>query len=272
MQTAYHVQASETKDFNDLIWDTGKVESDQSQIILYAGPPLESLQRVYWRVKVWDNHGEESIFSECAFFEMGLLHLGDWRACWIEPEKEVQIDAYKPAPYIRKEFIVRKGLVRARACLTAKGLYSFYLNGAEGTDHLFTPEFTSYHERLQYQIYDVTRLLHEGANALGIILGDGWWRGSTGGASLKNNFGYKLAFLGQMMLQYEDGTIEWVCSDGTFKTLSGPLLKSDMKAGDLYDARIDMEGWNQPGYDDSSWEQVQAAKEDTVLGSPPRSF
>ena len=173
----------------------------------------------------------------------------------------MQIDVYKPAPYIRKEFTVRKGLAQARACFTAKGIYHFYLNGMEGTDHLFTPGFTSYHDRLQYQVYDVTHFLQEGFNALGIVLGDGWWRGSTGGANLKNNFGYKLAFLGQLMLQYEDGTIEWVCSDGSFKTSYGPLLKSDMKAGDLYDARIDIEGWNQPGYDDSAWEQVQVVQE-----------
>ncbi|MFE6077470.1 family 78 glycoside hydrolase catalytic domain [Paenibacillus sp. NPDC057886] len=258
MQTAYHIQASGTKDFNDLLWDTGKVESDQSQAILYAGPPLKTLQRVYWRVKVWDNYDEVSLFSECVFFEMGLLHTSDWHAFWIEPEKEVHIDVYKPSPYVRKEFTVRKGLVQARACFTAKGIYHFYLNGMEGTDHLFTPGFTSYHDRLQYQVYDVTHFLQEGSNALGIVLGDGWWRGSTGGANLKNNFGYKLAFLGQLMLQYEDGTMEWVCSDGSFKTSYGPLLKSDMKAGDLYDARIDIEGWNQPGYDDSAWEQVQA--------------
>ncbi|MNR48207.1 hypothetical protein D3C85_1674180 [compost metagenome] len=85
----------------------------------------------------------------------------------------MDIHAYKPAPYIRKEFTVKKGLVSARACLTAKGLYRFYLNGIEGTDHLFTPGFTSYHKRLQYQVYDVTAFLQEGSNTLGVILRDG---------------------------------------------------------------------------------------------------
>nr|WP_162241927.1 hypothetical protein [Paenibacillus sp. Leaf72] len=101
---------------------------------------MKTLQRVYWRVKVWGNHDEVSLFSEYAFFEMGLLHTSDWHALWIEPEKEVQIDVYKPAPYIRKEFTVRKGLAQARASFTAKGIYHFYLNGMEGTDHLFTPD------------------------------------------------------------------------------------------------------------------------------------
>jgi alpha-L-rhamnosidase len=269
IQSAYQLQASSTEDFAHVCWDSGKVETSQSQGILYAGPEQKSMECVYWRVKVWSNHEEESPFSEPAFFETGLFHTSDWKAHWIEPEKEVDIDAYKPAPYIRKEFTVRKGLVSARACLTAKGLYSFYLNGVEGTDNLFTPGFTSYCKRLQVQVYDVTHLLHEGSNALGVILGDGWWRGSTGGASLKNNFGYKVALLGQLMLDYEDGTREIIGSDSSFKTSHGPLLKSDMKAGELYDARMNMEGWNQPGYDDTSWNPVQVVEGgfDNLIGT-----
>ncbi|SFE53793.1 alpha-L-rhamnosidase [Paenibacillus catalpae] len=259
MQSAYHVQASSAESFSNMLWDSGKVETSQSQGIRYAGPELKSIQRVYWRVKVWNNLGEESPFSEPVFFETGLLYSSDWKAAWIEPEKEIDIHAYKPAPYIRKEFTVKKGLVSARACLTAKGLYSFFINGHEGTDHLFTPGFTSYYKRHQYQVYDVTHLLREGVNALGAILGDGWWRGATGGASLKNNFGYKVAFLGQMVLDYEDGSRETIGSDSSFKTSTGPLLKSDMKAGDRFDARISIQGWNQPGFDDSSWGNVEVA-------------
>ncbi|MFS0724309.1 family 78 glycoside hydrolase catalytic domain [Paenibacillus sp. 1P07SE] len=206
---------------------------------------------------MWSNQGEEAVCSEPAFFETGLLHVSDWDARWIEPEQEVDIEAYKPAPYIRKEFNVKPGLAAARACFTAKGLYRFYLNGAEGTDHLFTPGFTSYYKRHQYQVYDVTSFLHEGANALGIILGDGWWRGTTGGASLRNNFGYKVAFLGQLVLTYNDGSREIIGSDGTFRTSHGPLLKSDMKAGELFDARVDIGSWSQPGYDEAAWEPVQ---------------
>ncbi|CAM4258086.1 alpha-L-rhamnosidase [Paenibacillus endophyticus] len=261
MQTAYQLHASKADDFAILIWDSGKLESGDSQGILYAGPVLNSIERIYWRVKVWSNHGVESAFSKPVFFETGLLQTSDWEARWIEPEKEVDIDAYKPAPYIRKDFTVKKGLVAARACFTAKGLYRFYLNGAEGTDHLYTPGFTSYYNRLQYQIYDVTSFVHEGMNTLGVILADGWWRGTTGGASLKNNFGYKVAFLGQLMLDYEDGSREIIGSDSSFRTSQGPLLKSDMKAGELYDARLNITGWNQPEYDDAAWAPVQMVED-----------
>ena len=256
IQQAYQIQASLDADFGELIWDSGKVESDQSLYVLYGGPELQSMERIYWRVKVWSNHREESAFSEPAYFEMGLLDATDWKARWIEPEDEVDPDAYKPAPYLRKEFFVRKGLVSARAYMTAKGLYRFYLNGVEGTDHLFTPGFTSYYKRMQYQTYDVTELLQEGQNAWGVILGDGWWRGSSGAANLKNNFGYKLAFLGQLVLTYEDGSRDIIVSDGSFKTSYGPLLKSDMKAGEIYDARLELGEWNKPGYDDSAWKPV----------------
>lgn len=257
MQSAYQVQASIEGSFADLLWDSGKVESGDSQGILYGGPAFQSLERIHWRVKVWSNRGAESAFSPPAFFETGLLHASDWNAQWIEPEMEVDIDAYKPAPYIRKEFTVKQGLVKARACFTAKGLYRFYMNGAEGTDQLFTPGFTSYYNRLQYQVYDVTDLLQEGMNALGVIIGDGWWRGATGGANLKNNFGYKVAFLGQLVLDYEDGSREVIGSDSTFQTSHGPLLKTDMKSGEIYDARIELAGWHKPGFNDSSWIPVQ---------------
>lgn len=260
IQKAYQVQASHAEDFKKMYWDSGIVQSDQSQRVLYTGPELKSMERIYWRVKVW-SEDEESGFSESAYFEMGLLNVADWKARWIEPEKEVDFDAFKPASYIRKEFTVNKGFVSARAYLTAKGLYSFYLNGNEGTENLFTPGFTSYYKRLQYQAYDITGLLQEGNNVLGVILADGWWRGSTGGLGLKNNFGYKNALLGQIIVTYEDGTTSIISSDSSFKTSHGPLIKSDMKDGDVFDARINIDGWNKPGYNDSDWVHVNVSAE-----------
>lgn len=158
MQRAYRIQAASEPDFQHILWDTGKVEDDRSQGIPYEGPNPKSMERIYWRVKVWTHQGE-SAFSEAAFFEMGLLELEDWRAKWIEPESSVDRNQYQRPPYIRKEFTVKSGLVSARAYMTARGLYRFYLNGVEGTDQLFAPGFTSYHSRLQVQTYDITSLL-----------------------------------------------------------------------------------------------------------------
>lgn len=261
MQIAYQVQASASEQFCDILWDSGKVLSDQAQRIYYAGPALKSMERVYWRVKAWSNQREESEFSLPAFFETGLFELSDWKARWIEPEGEIERDVSAPSPYIRKEFVVKKGLVAAKAYMTAKGLYRFYLNGVEGTDHLFTPGFTSYMTRLQYQCYDITSFLREGCNALGVILGDGWWRGFSGAGNLRNNFGYKLAFLGQLVLDYDDGSREVIGSDNSFKTSQGPIVRSDMKAGETFDARVNIDSWNEPDYDDASWRDVQVTDE-----------
>jgi alpha-L-rhamnosidase len=158
LQTAYQIQTSLNESFSNILWDSGKAETDQSQGIRYDGKELKSMERVFWRVKVWSSKEEESEFSEPIFFETGLFEASDWEAKWIEPEGEIDLDAYKPAPYIRREFTVKNGLVSARAYMTSKGLYQFYINGEEGTDDLFNPGFTSYYKRLQYQVYDITAL------------------------------------------------------------------------------------------------------------------
>ncbi|HHV09185.1 MAG TPA: family 78 glycoside hydrolase catalytic domain [Clostridiales bacterium] len=259
MQSAYKITAAEDPEFKKLLWDSGKVEKDTSQCIRWDGPELVSGQRIFWNVTIWTI--EEERKSGVAFFGMGLLNHTDWKAKWIEPEGEIDPDVEKPAPYIRKEFAIRKGLVSARAYMTARGVYTFYVNGTAGTDALFTPGNTSYYKRLQYQVYDITDLLGEGNNVLGVILGDGWWRGSTGIYGIKNNYGYKLAFLGQILLSYDDGTVEEIGSDSSFKTSYGPIIMSDLQMGERFDARINISGWDRPGYDDSSWRNVTVIDE-----------
>lgn len=257
-QTACQIQASADKEFQKLIWDSGKVQNTDSICNIYKGTALKSGERVYWRVKIWSQE-EESEFSNPVWFEMGLLRAEDWEGVWIEPEKEVDYDAYKPARYLRKTFTVKPGLKKARAYMTAHGVYYFYLNGKLGTEDLFLPGFTSYYNRLQTQTYDITNFLQEGTNAWGIILGDGWWRGACGGGSIKNNFGYKVGFLGQLILTYADGSQDIIASDESFLTSDGPLLKTDSKGGEIYDARREMPDWSTADYDDSAWIPVQKA-------------
>ena len=257
-QKAWQIQTSFSQNFGELLWDSGRIDSEQSLYNRYAGPELHSCDRIYWRVKVWSGE-EESCFSEPAWFEMGLLQESDWLANWIEPERSVDYDEYKPASYLRKSFCVRMALKKARIYLTAHGTYYFYINGKSGSDDLLSPGFTSYYTRLQVQSYDITDLLQCGENVLGIILGDGWWRGSCGGGSIKNNFGYKTGFLGQIILDYEDGSREIIGSDESFLTSIGPLQKTDIKGGEIYDARLEQPGWNCPGFDDTTWNRVQLA-------------
>lgn len=267
IQTSY--QISVTSGGRE-IWNSGPVSSPQSQNIRYGGPALTSGQSLCWTVRV--EAGEESAVSTPASFEMGLLSPEDWQGIWVEPEDQVDPDAYKPAPYLRREFFVKPGLVRARIYQSAHGLYAFWLNGRPGTTDRFNPGLTSYQQRVQYQTYDVRSLLREGTNAWAVMLGDGWWRGNTGGGN-RNNFGFKLGFVGQLVLDYGDGSREVIATDPTFKTSTGALLKSDMKLGDLYDARLEPQGWMLPGFDDSEWSPVHPAREFPSLAAliPSRS-
>ena len=255
LQRSYRISVREN---GAEIWDSGLIP-DQSQLVRYAGPALRSRQQLTWSVSV--TAGEETAESAPARFETGLLGPSDWKAKWIQPEREADPDAYKPAPRLRKCFRVRPGLRSARIYQSAHGLYEFWLNGQAGTSEKFKPGFTSYYRRIQYQAYDVTALLHEGENCWAVLLGDGWWRGNTGGGN-RNNFGFFLSFIGQIILTYEDGSTDFVVSDTDFKTAPGALLRCDMKAGEVYDARLE-DGWRLAGFDDAGWEPVIPATEYT---------
>jgi len=213
MQTSYRIRAVSE---GTAVWNSGKVISTESQYIAYGGERLKSRERISWTVEVTavdETGGEMASESEKASFEMGLLTAEDWKALWIDADDSMRTDAEadipyivrKPAVYLKKNFTVRQGLKYARIYQTAHGLYDFSLNGLEGTKDRFNPGLTSYYYRIQYQTYDVTKLLKEGDNIWTVELADGWWRGVTGG-TVVNNFGRQLAFLGQLELFYEDGT------------------------------------------------------------------
>ncbi|MBN1581647.1 MAG: glycoside hydrolase family 78 protein [Anaerolineae bacterium] len=262
-QTAYHIQVAPTEidleKAQNLLWDSGKVGSAHSLHIAYAGLDLASAQRCYWRVMAWDGDDEPTAWSSPAWWEMGLLGAQDWQARWIEPDWEEDPKAFNPCPHLRRAFSLSGKIAFARVYITSHGLYELTLNGQAATEDVFTPGFTAYEKRLQYQVYDVTPLLDSGENVIGVILGDGWWRGKVGVASVRNAYGTRLALLAQLHVIYEDGSDQWVLSDDEWKAAAGPILKSDMKDGEVYDARLEMPGWDAPGFNDSAWQGVQIA-------------
>lgn len=260
-QTAWRILACSEPEESAIIWDSGKVESDCSQQILWDGPQLHSGQRVYWKILVEAANTEEQISaqSQWNFFEMGLLESSDWKGKWIEPGEQEDYLNFQPAPYLRKAFVVRENLKTARIYQTAHGLYEFWLNGSLGTEDLFKPGFTSYHNRLQYQVYDITDLLHEGENVWAVALGDGWWRGKMGGTT-RNNFGYWLQFLGQIVLTYQDGSQEHIVTDESFRYHYGGIRMCDWRDGEIFDWEKEPEGWRTVAFDDSSWKPVTYAK------------
>lgn len=261
LQTAYQIKAALTpedlKSDKKLLWNTGKVISDRSNQIEYNGTKLQSAQKVYWQVKIWDNKGKSTGWSEKAWFETGFLSPSDWKANWIEPQLQEDPKTTNPNPYLRKEFQLKGKPVKARMFITSHGLYQLNINGKKVSDHLFTPGWTSYDKRLQYQVYDVTDQLNAGANAVGVILADGWYRGYVAFSGNRNTYGDKLALLAQLQISYADGTQEMVVTDNSWKTSTGPMLKSDIYNGEIYDARLENNGWDKPGFSDKAWKPVE---------------
>jgi alpha-L-rhamnosidase len=275
VQTAYQVLVASSlrsllQGRGDL-WNSQKVSSDKSIHIVYDGKPLESRQKCYWAVKVWDKNGEETEWSPTAYFEMGLLDPADWKADWIKSAIEFGEYSY-PAPLFRKEFKVEKRVQSARLYCTSLGLYEFSINGQKVGDELFTPGWTSFEKRLQYQVYDITGMLVNGANAAGIMLGNGWYHAFNPNANRETE-SKALEVLTQIEIEFTDGSKHFITTDNTWKSSTGAILKSEIFDGEIYDARLEKPGWSSPGFDDRKWQGVVVpgtGKEQLVSAvSPP---
>ncbi len=266
-QTAYRILAA--SDAHRLSegqadwWDSGTVESDQSVHVAYRGQRLRSRQRVYWKVTVWDELGEASQ-SDSAWFEMGLLRRKDWKAKWIGAGLVGGPRSTIPAPYLRQAFVLPGAARSARLYVTALGLYECSLNGQPVGDDVFTPGWTDYQKRVQYQVYDVTALLHEGENVLGAILGDGWAAGHIGWDH-RQQYVDRPRLLAQLEITLADGGTITVATGRTWKYQFGPLLENDLLMGEAYDARLEMPGWDRRGFDDRRWHRVEVFDDPGVV-------
>lgn len=234
-QTAYEIRVTtDPKSFsrNGLSWTSGKVSSDQSAHIPYQGNELKSGQRYYWQVRIWDNNGRTSSWSTINFWEMGLLSPNNWKAKWIQFTKDTPKPS-GPSPMFRKAWNTKGKVKQARLYITSYGLYEAYINGERVGDAYFTPGWTSYHKQLQYQVYDVSSLVKTGNNAIGVLLGDGWFRGNLMGG--RNFWGKDLSLLAQLVIEYTNGEQQLITSDSSWQTsLKGPILLSDIYDGERY--------------------------------------
>ena len=268
-QTAYRILVASSpeklaKNEGDL-WDSGKVASDQTLQVAYGGSPLGSRTWAYWKVKAWDKDGNDSEWSAPACWSMGLLDKSDWKAKWIaDPQTmdkpKAQLAA--GATLFRKEFRAENGIRRATAYVTGLGLYELRINGARVGDQLLSPEWTDYHKRVQYQIYDVTQILKSGGNAVGAMVGEGWYSGRLMGIP-GNAYGSYPRFLLQLEIAYDDGRVDTVVTDDSWRaTEESPIVSSGIYDGEVYDARKEARGWDMPGFDESAWHQARIVDDD----------
>ena len=261
IQSAYQIIASEKEEDvisgNASLWDSGKVESGQSNLINYSGPELESGQRIYWAVRVWDKSGTATDFSKPAFFEMGLLDEKNWGdAEWIGRLTDVSDEENEKAPMLRKEFSLKKEIVSARAYISGLGFYELYLNGERVGDRLLDPGTTRYDKRILYTVYDITDNLQD-KNAVGVVLGNGFYNQFISNSWDATTAPWRNcpALLMKILVNYSDGTEEVIISDTSWKVSTGPIVFNGMYMGEIYDARLEKKNWSTTDYDDSEWQQ-----------------
>ena len=238
------------------LWDSGKVRSIQSLHIPYAGKPLQSATRYYWKVRIWDQKGTPGVFSEVNHFEMGLIGKSDWKARWISAIRNTDhVPPLLPAPYFRKEFQMHGKIASARLYISGLGYYEAFINGKKVGDHVLDPVVTHYDKRVKYLTFDVGDYLTAGANAIGVVLGNGWYNQHTREAwdFDKAPWRNSPALLCQLIVTGEDGSQVVIPSDDTWKFSTGPVVFDGIHNGETYDARLENDGWDQSGFDDSKW-------------------
>jgi alpha-L-rhamnosidase len=242
------------------LWDSGKVESDDTVAIEYKGKPLTSGRQVWWKVRVWDQSGNESPWSDVSTWEMALLNEDDWQGKWIARNESIE---EQPLPLLRREFTIEKPIKRARVYVTGLGYYELSINGEKIGDRRLEPGYTRYDKRVLYATHDVTENLRQGPNALGMMLGNGWFNVQAKAAWDFDTAPWRASprMLLELQIEFADGSTQTIVSDENWKTSEGPITYSVIYGGETYDATREQQGWNEPAFDDKKWDAAQVVKD-----------
>lgn len=277
-QTAYEIKVAGSEamleqDKGD-IWESGKIKSCESINIQYKGSKLISKKRYHWKVRVWDSNGNPSPWSDNAYWACGIFDPSEWQAKWISsryveakqgrlqiPEREHIILPMTPdtaALLLRKEVKLAKQPVNATAFICGLGYYELYINGEKVGDHVLDPNFTDYTARINYVTYDILDDVRTGKNAIGVILGNGWYNLPTPDLFQNEKACWKSApkLLLNIFIEFSDGTTQTIASDDTWKWNTGEIIFNCIRGGETINNQLQQSGWEDSGYDDSSWERV----------------
>ncbi|MBA3847157.1 MAG: family 78 glycoside hydrolase catalytic domain, partial [Planctomycetes bacterium] len=253
-QRAYQVQVAADAAFATPLWDSGRVESRASAQIRYAGAALVSHQRAHWRVRLWDQDDRVSAWSAGATFAVGILDQAEWTASWACLTSGFQ--CYM-APRFRRRFTAAGAVVDARLYATARGIYTAMINGALVSDEQLAPGWTDYNQRLYYRCYDVTALVAAGENVLGETVAGGWYNGAIGWTGQARHYGGQQQLAMMLRLEYADGRVETVGTDGKWQLAHSPVQQTSLLFGEHYDATIEDPTWCTTRASDVGWSPVQ---------------
>jgi len=235
------------------MWSTGR-RNMPDQMTEYQGPPLRPFTRYYWRVDVWDKDGKMTT-SPISSFETGMMDMANWKGAWISDSRDRDL---RRAPYFRKTFQLTRRVRSARAYIAAAGLYELSINGHRVGDHRLDPMYTRFDRRNLYVTYDVTSTLQSGDNALGVLLGNGWYNHQSTAVWYFHEAPWRSrpSFCMDVRIVYEDGSVEVVSSGKGWKTSLSPIVLNSIYTGEHVDDRLEQPGWNTVGFADSSWKDI----------------
>ena len=267
-QTAYEILISdeESKLKKGNFWKSGKIIGNQSFGISYNGKNLKSLTRYFWKIRVWNEAGKVSDWSQSSWFETSMLEATDWKASWISDHKslpENDEDFYKdiPNPLFRKSFEITKEIKSARLYIAGLGYSITYINGARVGDHMLDMPWTQFGKQVTYNTFDVTTMLAQGENALGTMLGNGWYNPMPIQLFQRWNLRDYLTvgkpcLIAQLHITFKDGSEQTIATDDSWKVSDGPILMNSVYLGEFYDARLEQDRWNNTNFDDSKWQNA----------------
>ena len=235
------------------MWESSR-RTGAVQLVTYEGPRLKPFTCYYWSVTCWDHTGR-TIHGPVAKFETGMMEMVNWRGSWITDTRDIHL---KPAAYFRKTFRLEKTIVSARAYIAAAGLYELYINGKKVGDHVLDPMYTRFDRRNLYVTYDVSNELKNGANTIGVLLGNGWYNLQSTAVWYfdKAPWRNRPSFCMDIRVTYSDGSVETISSGKDWKTTLSPIVFNSIYTAEHYDARLEMPHWNEPSYNDSAWHKV----------------